>query len=213
MRLFLLGLALAALPATGEPRVIRLAPITLYAHFLQQDPPPAVLEAMQDELAEIMAPAGVELEWRSVSTAKSAEVSVELAVVTFRGECEATDAEFPIMPIPGALGWTHISDGAILPFSEIDCDGIRRFLHLDLVRLRQQERDAAYGRAVGRVLAHELYHIFANTQAHGSEGIAKRSYTARELISPALQFEERESDALREGTARARMEAPAADGQ
>lgn len=212
MRLFLLGLALAALPAASEPRVIRLAPITLYTQFLQQDPPPAVLEAIQNELAEIMTPAGVELEWRSVTASRGAEASAELAVVTFRGGCEATDLA-QSMAIPGALGWTHISDGVILPFSEIDCDGIRHFLQLELLHLRQQERDAVFGRAVGRVLAHELYHIFANTRAHGSEGIAKRSYTARELISPVFHFEERESGALRDGTAKARMEAPAADGQ
>jgi hypothetical protein len=212
MRLFLLGLALAALPAASEPRVTRLAPITVYTHFLQQDPPPAVLEAIQDELAEIMTPSGVELEWRSVTASSGTEASAELAVITFRGGCEATDLTRSAA-MPGALGWTHISDGAILPFSEIDCDGIRHFLQLELLHLRQQERDAVFGRAVGRVLAHELYHIFANTRAHGSEGVAKRSYTVRELISPAFHFEEHESDALREGTARARMETPDMAGQ
>jgi hypothetical protein len=212
MRILLLGLALAALPATSEPRVTRVDPIAVYTQFLQQDPPPAVLEAIQDELAGIMTPVGLHLAWRSLAAADGRDVSVDIAVVTFHGGCAATDLALT-STVPGALGWTHITDGVILPFSEIDCDGIRRFLQADLLRLRQEEREAALGRAVGRVLAHELYHIFAKTRMHGAEGVGKRSYTARELLSPAFHFEERECEVLRDRTEKVRMDAAAMAGQ
>ncbi len=52
-----------------------------------------------------------------------------------------------------------------------------------------------YGRAVGRVLAHELYHIFANTQHHGS-GVGKAAYTVDNLLGTVFQFDEKESAAL-----------------
>ena len=77
---------------------------------------------------------------------------------------------------PGALGWTHVSDGAILPFSEIDCDRIREFVQKELLYWKPAEREEVLGRAMARVVAHELYHIFANTPHHGSDGVAKAAY-------------------------------------
>ncbi len=73
----------------------------------------------------------------------------------------------------------------ILPFSEVDCDGLRVFLQRGLLGLRAQDRALAYGRAVGRVLAHELYHIFADTKHHGSCGIAKEAFSSQDLLSEA----------------------------
>ncbi len=55
------------------------------------------------------------------------------------------------------------------------------------------EREGAYGRALGRVLAHELYHIFGNTTHHASEGVAKESYTVQDLLTEEFQFEAKES--------------------
>ena len=82
----------------------------------------------------------------------------------------------------GPLGWTHISEGAILPFADIDCDGIRSFLQAGLLGARADTEKSMYGRAVGRVLAHELYHIFANTQHHGAGGVGKATYTVDNLL-------------------------------
>ena len=50
---------------------------------------------------------------------------------------------------------------------------------------------------LGRVVAHELYHIFAKTTRHGSWGIAKAAYTVDELLCPKFEFEKRESNMLR----------------
>ena len=98
---------------------------------------------------------------------------------------------------PGALGWTHVSDGAILPFSDVDCDRVRVFLQKHLLSVRPADRQTAFGRALGRVVAHELYHIFANTTHHGSDGVGKPAYTVQDLLSDEFRFEEREGEALR----------------
>ncbi len=201
MRRLLFCLSLAALPAIGDSLASRTAPITLYADF-QQDPPPAVLEAIQSELASIMSPIGLHFEWRSLKANRGNEVSVELAVVTFRGKCNTASLE-PVGGSPGALGWTHVSDGVILPFSDIDCDGIRRFVQSGLLHVDAEAQEETYGRAVGRVLAHELYHIFANTQHHGAHGVGKAAYTAKELLSKVFHFEQGEFQALRTGKAKA----------
>ncbi len=205
-RVFLLCLALGTLPAFGEEtRQAPVAPpVSLYTQF-EQAPPPAIMNALQDELQTIMEPIGMSFDWRSLKLAKPNEVSVELAVVTFKGHCDLTNM-LPIRTYPGALGWTHVSDGAILPFSDVDCDRIRGFVQRELLAMPPEKRETAFGRAVARVLAHELYHIFAATSKHGSCGVAKSAYTVQELLAGEFQFEEKESDALRTSKAHAQLE-------
>lgn len=194
MRLLLSCLALAAVLAHGETGVAHAGPIALYADF-QCDPPREVVAAIRDELRRIMAPIGLEFDWRSISESQN-QVSAGLVVVSFKGACEA-DGLSPL-PLPeAALGWTHVSDGVILPFSDIDCAAIRSFVQLDLLKMQKARRAEAYGRAIGRVLSHEMYHVFAHTQSHGIAGIGKAAYTVQELLSPAFRFDAHESRELR----------------
>lgn len=199
MKTFTLYLALGILPAFGEPGGVQIAPITLYTSF-QHEAPQAVLEALQDELEQIMAPMGFRFNWRSLSGVKGNEVSVELAVITFKGRCDVAGL-LPRSVQPGALGWTHVSDGNILPFSDVDCDRVRSFVQGTLLTVSRDDREELFGRALGRVLAHELYHIFANTQKHGSCGVAKEAFSVQDLLSDDFQFEVSGSEALRAGKA------------
>jgi hypothetical protein len=198
MKLLFSCLLLAACPALGEER--QELPAILYTSF-QYSAPPAVVTALEDEVEAIMGQLGRHYAWRSLRGDHNNEVSTELAVLTFKGRC---DIEFlqPKDVVPGALGWTHVSDGVILPFSDIDCDHVRGFLQKQLLQQPVQEREPAFGRALGRVVAHELYHIFANTHKHGSEGVGKPAYTVKELLDDAFRFEDREGDALRATTPR-----------
>ena len=66
----------------------------------------------------------------------------------------------------------------------------------------RKDRDLTYGRAIGRVLAHELYHIFTNTTRHASWGVAKVFYSSKELASVQFQFQEKDTKALRTGKLR-----------
>jgi len=98
-----------------------------------------------------------------------------------------------------ALGWTHLSDGALLPFADVDCEKIRRFIAPAVAGGEDRERDLLLGRALARVLAHEMYHIFANTSRHTAFGLAKPFYTAYELIGDSFTFHEKDRKLLREG--------------
>jgi hypothetical protein len=210
MRALVIGLVLAVLPALGQQPGAPIAPIALYTSFPQQQPPAAVLQALRDEVESIMSPSGLHFEWRSLAGVRGDEVAVELAVLTFRGRCDTEGMSAHGSRHIGALGWTHVSDGDILPFSEVDCDGIRHFLSDAMFTLRQPDRDIAYGRALGRVLAHELYHIFADTKHHGSCGVAKEAYSAKDLLSNDFHFQDRESQALRTSKAHVILENAAA---
>jgi hypothetical protein len=171
--------------------------ITVYTQF--NHPYSAIsMDTMREELGVIMRPLGLDFTWRDLNSSHGNEVSVELVVVTFKGSCEM-DGGMRVNGETGALGWTHMSDGAILPFSDIDCDKIRRFISPEVKNLDKADRDLAYGRAVGRVLAHELYHIFTNTTKHASWGVAKAYYTSKDLVATQFEFQEKDTKALRSG--------------
>jgi hypothetical protein len=188
-------LALAMLPASGEQPDASPGTVALYIEF-QQNPPATVLAAVQDEVTAIMEPMGLQFEWRSLARATGSEVSPRLAVVSFKGRCDNASAP-PRDYVPGKLGWTYISNGVILPFTDVDCDGLRGFLGKQLLLYQGVDRDEALGRAAGRVLAHEFYHIFANTKRHGSDGVAKPMYSVQDLLRDDFRFEEHEMEALK----------------
>ena len=96
------------------------------------------------------------------------------------------------------MGWTHTSNGEVLPFTDVECDRISRLLSHSLARMDPDDREEALGRAIGRVLAHEFYHIFARTSRHGSWGVAKPYYSVDELLAGEFRFEEKESKLLRD---------------
>jgi len=184
---------LAALPSFGGSRQAPVAPIALYTQF-EEDSSAAVREFLQTELATIMNPIGLRFEWRDLSGSENA-VATELVVVTFKGSCGLKTMD-PRPTNPGALGWTHVSDGIVLPFSDVDCDAVRGFLQKDLLALHAGQREETFGRALGRVLAHELYHVLSGAAGHGSCGIAKSGFTIKDLLSPEFLFEPRELKTL-----------------
>ena len=175
--------------------------ITVYTQF-ENTPSAVSASTMRQDLEAIMDPMGLQFTWRDLRGSSGSEVSVELVVVSFKGTCQMTDA-LPPNGESGALGWTHMSDGAILPFSDVDCDKIRRFIASEVRSLDSQQREIVYGRAVGRVLAHELYHVFSNTTRHAAWGVAKAFYTAHDLVSDEFHFQEKDNRALRAGKLRA----------
>ena len=204
----LLGVAVSVPLFTGGRPAI-YSPVTLYTAF-QQAPPDAVVEAIQSELDNIMLPAGLHFDWHPLTEA-GGRVSSQLAVVHFIGQCDTEDLRRE-WGYPGPLGWTHISDGEILPFIDVNCEGVRLLVQRSLIGLPLPNREAAYGRALARVLAHELYHFLANTKGHAGGRLAKAAYSAEELLSQTFRFGRKEYECLRSHHANLVAEA-AAQGQ
>jgi hypothetical protein len=174
--------------------------ITIYTQY--DHPPSAVsLDQMKIELEAIMAPLNLRFGWRPLESASGSDVLAEILVVTFKGTCQ-TNQTNPLTPggsRKGALGWTHVSDGEVLPFTDVDCDKIRNLLTFSLASESVPERELMFGRAMARVMAHEMYHFFTNTTKHASTGVAKAFYTAAELACPHLNFEDEQIRQVRKG--------------
>ncbi len=190
----LFGLAMAALPVAGEPRAVSESPITLYTKF-QVAPPKDVPQAMEQELASIFSPVGLHFEWRSLADAGPGQVTAELVVVNFLGTCN-TESPLRYSSRPGPLGWTHMTDHEVLPFTDVDCGRLSSFLRPVLAGYPPRQSELLLGRAMARVLAHELYHVFARTTHHGSSGVARNGHSVQELTAESFQFQEADLNVL-----------------
>ena len=191
-------LPLIALCGVSRAQQITPPAITVYTQF-EQPYSPVSMDDMKQEMETIMRSLGLDFDWRDLDGHAASEVSAELVVVTFKGACRVENEWSRSRPESGALGWTHMSDGVVLPFSEVDCDKIRRFIAAETRSLTEDRRESVYGRAVGRVLAHEFYHVFTNTPRHASWGVAKACYTPHDLVEDRFEFREMDTKALRSG--------------
>src|ERR1035438_2308951 len=142
------------------PASSQVGSIAIYLQF-QHEPPTAVLSAIQEEASALMAPAGLRLQWKTFPSTGS-DVSSAVAVVTFQGRCMADN--LPTRPRwETRLGWSQVSNGEALPDS-----------------------NQVLGRAIGRVLAHEFDHIFAETRDHKARDMNQPEYSVEELVAPSL---------------------------
>lgn len=150
-------------------------------------PPAGVLESMQREVAAIFAPAGIQVAWRSLEKSDGREVFRHVVVVRFRGACSANPASLvelePLLE-ENELAHALVRDGHALPFAEIHCDRVSAFLH----PWRKAGQAATLGTAMGRVIAHELYHVLTNTLTHGQGDLSKARVSAEDLASRAATF-------------------------
>ena len=194
--LCLLPMLSAGRPCRAHEPAVRPGTVTIYTEFARR-PSALSVQYMRTELEAIMAPLGLHFDWRPLGDVTGHQVQPELVVVRFQGECQS-EARLPLEMKAGPLGWTHVSDGEILSFTNVDCDRIRDLMTSPLVGTVPAERARVLGRAMARVLAHELYHCFTNTDKHSASGIAKASFTGAELAAACLRFEEAQLDALRE---------------
>ena len=64
-------------------------------------------------------------------------------------------------------------------------------------RRKLQRFEALLGRAMGRVLGHELYHVFAKTMDHGHSGVAKTSHSRNDLVGERFEFDGADSKRIR----------------
>jgi len=175
----------------------------------EKTPPMVVRAALSAEAERIMAGVGVRLVWRSLdeldATSKTGGSVArtpfsEVAYVTFKGSCTNTDGAEP-HGSKSVGGRTDTGGGEILSSATIACDEIRNTISPYFTMLRQQIGDPAwgmfgntvfpeqkFGRAVGRVLAHELYHILAKTGNHEESGVAKDRFSTGDLVADKFNF-------------------------
>lgn len=185
----------AAIPAMCESSTPALTVVLDY----EQPHSPVSFEAMSAELKNLMRPAGVSLDVKDKALLPPNPQFNDLVVFRMTGRCDAT-------PVPvgalsderGPLAMAYTSDGQILPFGEVKCDRVRQSLERTIgVRLPSELDRSAYGTALGKVMAHEIYHMLAHASAHTKKGLTKEALTSSELLDDRLSFPNQALDGFR----------------
>jgi hypothetical protein len=145
---------------------------------------------MKREVESLVAHSHIRMSW--TWSTDPPRVFEQLAVVTLRGACRP-DALVPVSiqvskTDQEPLGQTQIVDGKVLPFAEVRCDMVRKLISRELYAKPSRERDVLLGRALGRVMAHELYHILLRTTGHGSNGLARPVQSSADLMADRDDF-------------------------
>jgi hypothetical protein len=159
---------------------------------------PQALQEMQAEADRIVRKAGLKLAFRHRHEAAQDSYS-ELIFFKMSGRCEM-DAFPALLDERGPLAFTFTTDGRILPFGEVKCDRLRESIKTAMAGSDFAQGNQLLGRAMGRVLAHELYHMIARTKGHGKGGVAKESLSARQLIAEHLDLTDHDCSFIRSGS-------------
>ncbi|HYO81206.1 MAG TPA: hypothetical protein VES20_07390 [Bryobacteraceae bacterium] len=173
-----IGLTMAALSAAGQSRGV-----TVLLDFRGEASPDAV-SALQGELNRLLKPAGIDVGYHIGSELGPAAEPTDIIVVKFRGRCRR-DGISPVPDEHGPFARTHVSNGQILPFAEVACDRVQSSMR---TKVGPRITEAMLGRALARVVAHELYHIVGKTPHHSDEGIARRGLSSSDLVAESLAF-------------------------
>ena len=147
---------------------------------------------MKAELTALMHSPGYRVEWLNPQAEGRTVDNADLVVVELRGVCgipQGSVASDDAADRGGSLASTYVSGERVLPFSWLNCGNLTRLLGTSLSSEAPAHRDFLYGRAMARLLAHELYHVIANTREHGREGIGKPGFTVKNLLSERFEFE------------------------
>ena len=162
-------------PASASPSVL-----TVVLNF-QGPHSRTSLEEMKRESGLIVSSSGLLLDWR-VFGDDSPESYNDLVVVTFKGACEYVPSPARYDEL-GPLAITRVSDGDVQPFGEVDCDRVVNTARNAMSGSDYSRGDLLIGRALGRVVVHELVHMLTKSGQHGTEGVGKPALSGKQLIA------------------------------
>ena len=179
-----------------------VAPVVGVFYSFENTPSPDIVLQMQDELVRILAPSGLRLAWRRIEENRGDENYPEVVVVRFRGVCEMGSpfSYGELGPDSGAheLAETQRTNGKVLPFGDVECNHLSRYLSSVGSSESQAVRNGIFGRAMARVLAHEIFHMLTGSSSHSKQGIARASHSREELTAKKFDFAKADMDWLRE---------------
>ena len=154
---------------------------TIVMQFDEKYAPEAVGE-MKQEAETVLQGSGLRFEWRFLNDVHPTDSFSEVILVRFKGHCQMC-ALSGSLSNGDALAQTHTVDGEVLPFTDVLCDKVRASVRSAMTGKDRGRGDYLMGRALGRILAHEIYHVVAKTQDHGRDGVTRKALSGADLIS------------------------------
>lgn len=191
-------LLICALPAAGMEGVPGLHQTVTVLVEVDKPIPSEAMQSMQAEIARLFQKSQRPVLLRSRADFRLGDEADELVLVRLRGECR-----IPPEPVfldergPQAFAYTHVTDGQVLPFSEVLCERVLRSAKRAMWGGEHGRANHLLGRALARVVAHELIHILTGEKSHSHDGVFQRTLTGRQLIEDGIDFAGSEFEQLR----------------
>jgi len=179
----------AVSPAVAGDDTSALSTVDLYLDAGVNGNAPA-LASMRKEADALMQQAGFRIAWRVLGDGARDIAAPNLTILRLDGVCAPAAAGRQITVPDGlfSLASTSVTDGVVLPYSQIHCTALAGELEPALAKLPPPIRTAIYGRAMGRLVAHELYHVLSHTTDHAAEGVSKPCFTVSDLTAERFAF-------------------------
>jgi hypothetical protein len=167
---------------------------------------PMVRSWFHRETERVLGTAGMLVVLRNYRDALNYEPFERMVIIEIGGKCL----------LPRTLEWrdgapmgmTHITDGEVLPFVELDCQRVLLALGQGGCEARHTLPETVLGRALARVAAHEIVHVLTGSTRHDSYGLMKPSFSRHELCDPVARFSEETMQRLRSSVGIAAGEKP-----
>lgn len=195
--------------ATTQPGALRgedgfgAGPLQRLAIILDVEQPLSglTLAAMHAELQDLLTPAGI------LPVLHFAEAVVHVGetydvVTVFLEGCSLVPPGYqsPLPLVP--LGWVTKTDGEFLPIIHIDCSLTASHVGSAIVWNQAGLSKPLMGRALARILVHELLHYLTNSAEHSGSRLFGKSMDPSALIEPGIKLEPCDLQSLRESAAR-----------
>jgi hypothetical protein len=146
--------------------------------------PDAVVCELRREAGRLLSPAGMSLSWRKPGEAHPVDYCHRAIIMRLTGVCTGKPVRSVHTRAP--LGRTHAVEGRILPLVDINCNDIVAYIEV----ADPQPSPATLGRALGRVAAHELYHVLTTSAEHDQTGITKSALSRLDLLTGDIDLNE-----------------------
>jgi hypothetical protein len=153
------------------------------------------MKEMEREATQIIQTSGVSIDWRRRDNIQNA-VFNDLVVMTFKGSCTFDPAP-PIYDELGPYAVTRTANGEVQPFGEVDCDRVVNSVRTAMFGNDYSRADMLVGRALGRVVAHELVHMLTKSGQHAHDGVQRAALSGKQLISASLPLSAMDVDRLK----------------
>jgi hypothetical protein len=143
-----------------------------------------VLESLRLEVERVVSRPGIQVHWRNQTDGN--EAFHRVLVVRLRGSCTT---ELPaVLRRPAALGSTHVNNGRVQPFIDISCDQVTSALSRNWDWPTPRIPGDLYGRALARVVSHEIVHALTESVDHDECGLMKPFFDRHDLLARNLSL-------------------------
>lgn len=191
--LVMLGFALGC--AADEPRGGRERVVAI---VLKTESPlsPLTERTLREELSRLLRPVEIRVAVHPDAEVLDLGEVDDVIWVWCRGCSDVPAGRWPTAP-KGPLGWVRCVDEVLQPFITLDCPLVAAHLREILVTPRQFSAKPLMGRALARVLVHELLHYLTGSREHSGSRLFREDLDPQTLLDPGLALEAVDVEALR----------------